>query len=369
MSENEAEEVYRKIWKKVGSPVRIPQSKMLIEYLKELIPPDEAKIIEHLGVGVGRKKTPEDIAREGNFDLGYVRSVLEKGAKEGKIAFYKNEGGYALLPFIPGFFELVIDTYSKKGKEDKIRHHAEWFKKEYRYIGHELGASDVPWSRVIPIERSIDARSEILSFERVSTLIDEARRIFVTNCICRLMYRNCDKPVETCFFFDLGSIDIGIDFLKDEGIYRELDKDKAREILTDCEKRGLVHMTVNSQKGRTFICNCCSCCCVILRGLLELHNPRAFVKSNFMPLIDEGKCDRCEACTKICPMGALYYHTGHDPDISAGKIMMSEEQCIGCGLCASHCPKGAITLTKVRADIAPEEFRDMLFELEAKRVH
>lgn len=371
MSEDEINRVYDRIIEKIGTPVRVSKTKGVMEFLKELYPPEEVKVIDHLAVFMPRK-TPEEVAKEGNLDLSYVRSVLERGAKKGKVAFFKKEGTYALLPFMPGIFEMTLVVRSKKGKEDEIRREARSLGKEFHHWGHEVGASGSPWARVIPIESSIDTRSEVLPFERVSTLIEEARRIFVTDCVCRVLFKNCDdKPIEACFYFDLGldAVDIGIDFLKDEGVYRELDKDEARQILINAEESGLVHMTMNSQKGRVFICNCCSCCCGILRGLVELHNPNAFVKSNFMPAFDREKCKKCETCVKICPTGALYYHIGHKSDGTDDEIKILAERCIGCGLCASHCPKEAVTLTKARENIPPKEVWDTYIEYEKKRIH
>ena len=369
MAQGETEEIYERIRKKFWAPLRLPQ--MGKDLLKLFIPLEEARVLAELELLSPRKK-PSEIAKSTGLDVSFVTSALERTSQMGLVAFFKEEGSYALIPLVPGVVEVFIMGAAKRGEEGLLSMIDQVYDSVYPIIGHEIGASKSPWVRVIPIEKSIDPRSEVIPFERTSNLLSEANRIFVGNCMCRTLLKRCDNPLETCFLLDSG-IDVlshgFCDSLVDQGIFRQIDKDKALEILTQCEKKGLVHMTSNSQEERLFICNCCTCCCGILKSLLELHDPRAFVKSNFAPSIDKGECNKCEACIKICPLNALYHHLGHEPDMSDDEIKVLEERCIGCGLCASHCPRQAITLTRTREDIPPPGFMDMLYEWQAKRVH
>ena len=362
------DEVYERVAEKLGV-YGFHKKGDDIEYLMELFSPEEAKVVSYLAVLLPRK-TPEEVAEESSLSLDRVKSALQGAAKKGAVAFFKKEGSYCLLWPGPGFLELSGMFPSKAGDEDKVRRLGRIMERGFfeGSMGCEIGASDSPWARVVPIEKSLDARSEILPFEKVSGFIEDAERVFLGHCFCRTMWRHCNNPTETCIFLDFG-LDIGFDFLVDEGVLRKIDKGKAYEILENCERAGLVHTAMNSQKGSLFLCNCCTCCCAVLRGLTELHNPRAFVKSNFVPSIDKEKCNKCEACVKICPMGALFYHRGHTPDMSDDEIKRFEERCIGCGLCATHCPKEAITLVKVRTDIPPQDVVSTLMEYQAKRIH
>ena len=52
--------------------------------------------------------------------------------------------------------------------------------------------------------------------------------------------------------------------------------------------------------------------------------------------INKDVCIGCEACTGVCPVGAL--------SMNDGKSSCDESACISCGACAGTCPVGAITV-------------------------
>lgn len=245
---------------------------------------------------------------------------------------------------------------------------SELFEKYYMTGGGlEAGASDYPWSRVMPIEKtvtidkSIHSDLEIFPYEKMSELLKTARRIAVIDCACRTK-KPCQHPLETCLVLDYYA-----DFMVDKGHGRYLTLDEALKLLDDTEEAGLVHSTTNTQTRPQFICNCCTCACLILRGLTELHNPRAFAKSNFLPERDDDACVKCGKCVEICPFKAQVHHLEHDsfPE----QILFLADRCVGCGLCAYHCPSDALRLVKVR-DVTPAETPREAFErVEAERVH
>ncbi len=181
------------------------------------------------------------------------------------------------------------------------------------------------------------------------------------NCACRTKAR-CEHPLETCLVFDYSA-----EFMVERGHGRYLSVEEALELLEKCEEAGLVHSTLNSQTRPTFICNCCTCACLILRGLSELHNPRAIAKSNFLPVRDDDVCTRCKKCIRVCPMQANVYHAPHDEELE--RVLFLEERCIGCGLCAYHCPSNAINLVKVESQVPEMTPKEAMMRTEAERVH
>jgi len=83
----------------------------------------------------------------------------------------------------------------------------------------------------------------------------------------------------------------------------------------------------------------------LLRRTLELLPPEAdrkrdLLRSYFYSLTVDANCDRCPACTGMCPTGALQRRTGE-----AGKqLVFTSAACSGCGLCVAFCRKKALTL-------------------------
>ncbi len=101
---------------------------------------------------------------------------------------------------------------------------------------------------------------------------------------------------------------------------------------------------MNTQNATTYICNCCTCCCGILRGLTEFEQPHAFAKANYVMTVDEDLCIGCEACLDRCQFKALEM---------VDNICYVNDRCVGCGVCALVCPEDALQLEKRKtADLA-----------------
>jgi len=147
------------------------------------------------------------------------------------------------------------------------------------------------------------------------------------------------------------------DFLVDRGFGRVISREEMKRKLREFEALGLVHQVNNSRDKLSFICNCCSCCCELLRARNQLANPHVMSASGFLPRVDAARCTGCGACAQErCPTGALEIH--------AETAVLRAGRCIGCGLCVSGCPEKAIRLFR-RAD-APEPaptLREMNFTI------
>ena len=117
---------------------------------------------------------------------------------------------------------------------------------------------------------------------------------------------------------------------------RAVTKEQALQVLRQAEEAGLVHTTMNHQAPANYICNCCACCCGVLRGLTEFGKPAAVANSGFQSTVDAALCTGCGACTERCPTHAV---TVRD-DVA----MVQVQRCIGCGLCVVACPSGALSL-------------------------
>jgi ferredoxin len=211
------------------------------------------------------------------------------------------------------------------------------------------------------VGKSIPAETNILTFEEVNHVIDNASSITLAPCLCRtnkrLIGEGCDAPVDDiCILFDSWA-----EYYARKGLGRAVDKAEAKKALERAEKAGLVHSTLNVKEGGLFICNCCGCCCALLRGITQLKIPTSTAKSNFRARVSEQGCVGCNGCVDACHVKAI--------ELKDSVAIISEESCIGCGLCVSACPLGAVTMErKEQIDATPETLNDLMVAIAAGRV-
>jgi ferredoxin len=363
-------DVYEKLREKISLwPIKVQRTRETMEMLRTLFTEEEAEFLTHFTAPYQDAETMDQIVERTGNPQEKVQAIVDRLVSRGLLFRFtsKRDGNvyYSLEPMFPGIFEFYFSSGRDSDEKRKV---AELFEKYYMSGGGmEMGASNYPWTRVMPIEKTITLDKEIsvehkiLPFEKMSEFIKTSRKIAVTNCSCRTK-KKCDHPLETCLYFDSGA-----EFMVERGYGRYLTVEEALELLEETEKAGLVHSTLNTQTRTQFICNCCTCACVILRGLSELHNPRAIAKSNFLPVRDDELCNKCKKCVSICPMEANVYHAPHDNEPE--RILFLEERCIGCGLCAYHCPNDAIKMVKVKDQVPEMTPREAFMRVEAERVH
>ncbi len=138
-----------------------------------------------------------------------------------------------------------------------------------------------------------------------------------------------------------------------------ISREEALRVVALAEEEGLVHTTYNIKSGQIFMCNCCSCCCGLLRGMKHFNAPHLIAGSNFRASINQDTCEGCGVCaTERCPMAAIVEEDG--------TYRVLAERCIGCGVCATTCPTESITLMRKPESEQDEPPQD-LFDWFAKR--
>ncbi len=190
--------------------------------------------------------------------------------------------------------------------------------------------------RVIPIGEGITPRSRVLAHEDALSMLEAAQAIAVTDCACRTLHRKCNRPLEVCL-----QINRGAEYAIKRGTGRRIDVAEAARILELSRKAGLVHMTENTAGRSNVICNCCSCCCEMLRFATDEKTRGVLSPSRYQAHLDGETCTACGLCADICPVKALGSGDGDT-------VLLDADACIGCGLCASVCPVGAVALVEVR---------------------
>jgi len=339
-------DVYEKLQRLLDTHISgAPKSKNFDEILRILFGEQEARVA--LGLKFVPRSVPE-IAASAEVPQDEARRLLAAMADRAVIFSREKNGetGYALLPTVPGLFEFPLMSGEMLPVHQRLA--KLWTAYHAEALSASFAATPTAVARIIPIEQSVAASNKVMPYDELSRMLDLCTTFAVAHCACRMSVGKCDAPKDVCMIFDVPAR-----FLIERKIAKEITKSQAKEILIKAEQAGLVHTTSNSQDRLNFVCNCCPCCCTILRGLTELNNPNAFAKSRWEAFIDADACTGCGACAdKRCPMGAI--------SLEGGLARADTSRCIGCGLCASVCPAGAVSMKlREKASEPPKTLTEM----------
>jgi electron transport complex protein RnfB len=297
-----------------------------IKILKKIFTPDEAELFCDLRLTL---ETAQQIAQRTNRPLDGLEAKLASMAKRGEVMGIDFGGTklFAMIPWAIGIMEFQIARMDREFCE---------LCEEYNvYFARQLVAVGPRIMQTVPIEEQIPAQHQALPYEQVSSIIENGASFRVNECFCRkergIMATACKKPLEMCL--EITPV-AGAESMLDLG--RAISKEEAYQMLRQAEEAGLVHLTSNVKSGHTFICNCCGCCCLVLRSMNELGLTNV-VNSYFCAEIDEAECNGCGICVdERCQVKAI-----ENVDETYRVI---KERCIGCGLCITKCPTEAIRL-------------------------
>jgi Na+-translocating ferredoxin:NAD+ oxidoreductase subunit B len=309
-------------------PNRFPATQSGIEFdmLAKVFTPEEAELACVMDLNA---EPASVIAGRAALDPKETRNTLKRMVAKGLIDLKKGEGEftYALRPFVVGFYEGQLARMDVKM--------AELFEQYYRETRGGVLHPAPALHRVIPVGRAIPITVNIDPYERASELLEKAQSWGVRECICRkqqrLLGKGCQHTLETCLVFapvknafDRSNVD------------RALTKEEALNILLETEEEGLVHSSGNFRDGIEYICNCCTCCCGIMRGIAEYGIISAIAHSDFQIAVQKENCSACGVCIERCQFNAL--------SIPDSVLVADLKRCVGCGLCVLVCLTDAIHL-------------------------
>jgi electron transport complex protein RnfB len=324
-------EIYRRLAQRLDElPNRFPatQSGIELQMLAKLFIPEEAGLACIMQL---EAESVASIAGRANLDPKETRDILKRMAAKGLIDLKRGEGEftYALRPFVVGFYEGQLSRMDVEM--------AGLFEQYYRETQGSVLRYTPALHRVIPVGRSIPLKINIDPYERATELLESAQSWGVRDCICRkqqqLLGKSCHHKLETCLVF--APIKNAFDRSK---IDRALTKEEALQILFDTEEAGLVHSSGNYRDGIEYICNCCICCCGIMRGIAEYGIMSAVAHSDFQIALESDQCSGCGVCIERCQFKALSL-----PDTV---LIADLKRCVGCGLCILVCPTDALHLKR-----------------------
>ena len=324
--------------------------------LKSLFTEEEANLAVNLSPMA--PESPRKLADRLNLDADRVARMLDEMADKGLIysSIRNGEKWYKLLQLVPGIFELqfmkgeVTERAKELARLFDAYFHASIPREDAKSPFSEEAA--IHMARVIPIEQTLTATTNVFPFEVASKYIEDNSPITVSICYCRhekrLLDLGCKYSDEVCL--QLGPF---AEFVKERGFGREISKTEALEILKKSAEAGLIHTSSNTSERIDFICNCCTCCCGILQGVYRFNDPVRSVSSNFEAALDADACTGCGDCVDRCQMDAI--------TIMDDQAIIEMERCIGCGVCVYHCPTNALTLVS-RVDFVepPRSFKELI---------
>ena len=300
------------------------KSKIEITILRKIFSSEEASLASQLS---RQMDSVGAIANRAGVSVEEAEARLTDMAKRRLLWSDKHDGKqrFRLAPFVVGIYEA---------QRERMDHEFAHLIEEYMTSGGAVGIMkpQPALHRVIPAQQAV--KSEwILPYDDVKKVLLSSKSFRLNDCICRMQQdhlgRRCSFPLRTCLSFSTA---------ERPPTLLDITKDEALAYLDKAEEMGLVHTVSNVMKGLGYVCNCCGCCCGILRGITDWGIENSVAQANYFAAIDPEKCLGCEKCVKRCQVHAV-----------SKKNRVAEvdrKHCIGCGLCVTGCPSGAATLQR-----------------------
>ena len=299
-------------------------SNVEVQLLKKIFSPEEASLGSRLS---GDMEPFDIIAERAGLPAEEVKDKLLRMAERGMVWVDKHseKERFRLAPFVVGIYEAQL-----KSMDYEFAHLFE----EYMANGGAAGIMrpQPALHRVVPAQNAVRVEW-ILPYDDVRKILLASKTFRVRDCICRVQQdyigRRCTFPVKVCLSFSSAEL---------PSSQNDVSQKEALALLDQVEEIGLVHTVSNITKGIGYICNCCGCCCGILRGITEWGIKNSVAYANYYAVIDPDECLGCGTCVERCQVHAI-----SELD---GVAVVDQEQCIGCGLCVTGCPNKAANLQK-----------------------
>jgi len=299
-------------------------SRVELQILKRVFPPEEARVAACM---TRTRETSAAIAARAGITEAETERILRGMAKRTVIWGSPRDGTwqYRLAPYVVGFYE---EQWANMDHE--LAHLCEQYWVEGGLAG--IMRPNPPLNRVIPAQRAVK-REIILPYDDVKAMLMEGKSFEVRDCICRIQQdlvgkRKCKSPLRICFNFSTAE--------RPKGPH-DISREDALKLLYQAEEIGLVHTVANVARGVTFVCNCCGCCCAVLRGITEFGIENSVARANYYAVVDADACTACGVCETRCQVGACKVNDVAHIDL---------KKCIGCGLCVTGCAAEAVSLNR-----------------------
>ena len=353
-------------------PQGAPPSELLYSILELLFSEREAGLVAQLPI---RPFTAKQAAARWGTSVAEARRVLDGLASRAILLDMEAPRGtvYILPPPMAGFFEFSMmrvrdDVDQKVLSElfyDYITVEDDFIVSLFTHGRTQLGRVFVNEAALAEGERRRAAARQaggaptggggpgsgtgngglhVLDYERASEVIGTAEHMGVGLCYCRHKMehvgRACDAPKGICMTFG-GTADS----LIRHGYARRAGRAEGMDLLQEAYGHNLVQFGENVQREVAFICNCCGCCCEAMIAARRFGLLDPVHTTNFLPNVDEARCNGCGKCVVACPVEAMTLVSANDPHRpKRRKAVLDAELCLGCGVCTRVCPTDGLWL-------------------------
>ena len=327
-------------------------SDLLFQILKLLFSEREAELVALLPI---KPFTAEDAARVWKMSVAEARNVLDTLAGRAILLDYAVRGGaqrYVLPPPMAGFFEFsmmrIRDDIDQKLLAELFHQYIsveeDFIKSLFTEGETQLGRVFVQEPALAMNQPSGESALHVLDYERASRVVRTATQIGIGLCYCRHKKEHtggaCDAPQDICMTFNTcaGS-------LVRHGYARKVTSAECMDLLDQAYALNLVQFGENVQRGGSFICNCCGCCCEAMLAARRFGSLNPIHTTNFIPEIDAAQCNGCGKCANLCPVEAMTLVSANDPhDGRLRRAKLDHDICLGCGVCVRACSRSALRL-------------------------
>lgn len=316
----------------MAKSIGFEHSERVAKLFSMIADPDEATVI----LAASPPATAEELAEKTGFEVErmqemldtlFVKGLIYKSKKPDAIRYYKFRNFIQFhdgTVLTPGISREYLDLW--KEFEDQ----------ELAPLRDAVKETEQDrFMRVVPINLTVESQKAVSAPDDVVKMVNEAEKIAVTNCSCRVIHPQPEVPLEVCMQLNKAAY-----YALERGTGRELTKQEAIDMLKMCEDEGLVHCVNNTRDLGYLICNCDGVAC-------ENWAPdKPFSKnftapSRFKAVVDMDACTACESCIDRCFFEAVIM------DESTNTAMVNPDNCMGCGVCIPTCEGDAIVLKEV----------------------
>lgn len=295
----------------------------ILPWLDRFYEPLEIKVLEKVNLypmtAVSLQDTMNITGKE--LERLFLRGIFSKN-KDGNLEPADFHARYDIWALFEGFKDIP----------QAVRDNLNQWELDYYILSHEAEVEQIRQTgRLDPLK----ILPRYLLLEEAYEVLDSAEHVYLWPCNCRAMIQACRKPIYTCLRFD-----------NSQGQGYEISREKAKEIVLDSNKKGLMQ---SGELGRDMdgnltgaICNCCPDCCFPHLLAREMKAEKLWPKSGYTANWIQGECSFCGLCARRCPFQAFVYDKKKADKQT--RLTFSRELCRGCGLCAVTCPTNAIEM-------------------------